>query len=263
MTQPTLFVINLAGDTERLDWISRQLDGADIGYERFNAVCPNTLHRLPSNLKARLAASPLRPGEIGCWASHLLVMQQIVRRDLPYALILEDDVRLRAGFKQLLTNLDTMPVGWGLLRFAGETKRAVIPVAQFGINTGVSLVKYGRIPMGLGAYAISRRGAEAVLRSAHIGRSAIDGSFRRWWTYDLRTYGLDPLPVEHNAHGSSSIEALGGVARIRRNGLGRLAYAASRLPGEVASWQFLGAAGWVKAKLADVMPAPGTAEPLI
>lgn len=254
--QPSLFVINLTRDTERWGWISRQLDTTQIGYERFNAVCPQTLHRLPTDLRARLGASLLRPGELGCWASHLLAMAEIIRRDLPYGLVLEDDVRLRAGFKPLLAHLDTMPDGWGLLRFAGETKRAVIPVSPFGDHAGVTLVKYGRIPMGMGAYAISRRGAESVLRSPHVGRSAVDASFRRWWTYDLRTYGIDPLPVEHNAHGSSSIEALGGVARIRRNGRSRLGYALSRIPGEVASWQFLGGSGWMKAKLADMLPVP-------
>ena len=258
--QPTLFVINLARDVERWSWISRQLDAFAIPYQRFNAVCPQTLHRLPADLRVRLASSPLRPGEVGCWASHLLVMQEIILRDLPYAVVLEDDVRLSADFKAALRHLGSMPQGWGLLRFAGETNRAVIPVGCFGNDPAVTLVKYGRIPMGMGAYAISRQGATAVRRSSHVGRAAVDASFRRWWTFGLRTYGIDPLPVVHNAHGSSSIEALGGVAHIRRDGRSRLAYSLSRLPGEMAAWQFLGGAGWVKAKLSDAFPAQQPAQ---
>lgn len=258
--QPTLFVINLARDTERWTWISRQLVEFAVDHERFDAVCPNSLHRLPTDLHARLASSPLRPGEIGCWASHLMVMAEIVQRNLPYGVVLEDDVRLSPQLKPLLGHLGSMPESWGLLRFAGETNRAVVPVGPFGPDGKASLVKYARIPMGMGAYAISRKGAEAVLRSPHIGRAAVDTSFRRWWTFGLRTYGIDPLPVIHNAHGSSSIDDFGGIARIRRDGRSRLAYSLSRLPGEVAAWKFLGGTGWVKAKLSDAFPTTRPAQ---
>ena len=38
------------------------------------------------------SGSRLSPGEVGCYASHLLAYEIIMKRDLKHAIILEDDI---------------------------------------------------------------------------------------------------------------------------------------------------------------------------
>lgn len=48
---------------------------------------------------------PLRKGEYGCYFSHLMCWEQILKNNLPYGLVLEDDVIFKDNFRSKLINL--------------------------------------------------------------------------------------------------------------------------------------------------------------
>ena len=95
-----IFVIHLENDHARRDWISQQFDKLGIPFEFFKACDGRAL--TPGDLAAsydakwakRRIGRPMSPAEIGCALSHIGVYQEIVRRQLPYALVLEDDATL-------------------------------------------------------------------------------------------------------------------------------------------------------------------------
>ncbi|GEO03213.1 hypothetical protein AAE02nite_08770 [Adhaeribacter aerolatus] len=47
------------------------------------------------------------PGEVGCFLSHYSVLKKIVDKQIPYALVLEDDVELSPRFPTLLNQVET------------------------------------------------------------------------------------------------------------------------------------------------------------
>lgn len=100
------FVINLDKDTERMRFMHEQLTRIGIPYERESAIYGK--HYFPTKEeydadKAQAAGGHiLLPGEVGCALSHARVIQKIVTEQLPYALILEDDVTLPTDFKAVL-----------------------------------------------------------------------------------------------------------------------------------------------------------------
>jgi glycosyl transferase, family 25 len=92
----TAFVINLAGQTARREQMARQLDALGIAHEFVDAVDGRQLDdaEVARRYDPTLAAERYRAmtrSEIGCALSHLRVYQTMIERDLPWALVFEDD----------------------------------------------------------------------------------------------------------------------------------------------------------------------------
>jgi glycosyl transferase, family 25 len=103
------YVINLKRRNDRLQFVKEQLDQLGIVFERVNAVDGNDLsadqRELYDQKKFALECKrQLVNGEIGCALSHRAVWQQMVADKIPYALILEDDVRLKSELVSLLAD---------------------------------------------------------------------------------------------------------------------------------------------------------------
>lgn len=192
---PTAIVINLDRSTDRLAHITQEFARVGMAFERFRGVDRTDL---PDSVKAYFCdasgriASPLRPGEIGCYASHLAVWQRISAGDYgPSVLVCEDDMVLPEGFAELVSVvIQCAPNGWDLINLSGRTKRAVVPVCEIADGQH-HLVRFSRDPGSLAAYLISQDGARKLLR-AGIRRRQVDQDTRRPWAFGLRTFGLWP-----------------------------------------------------------------------
>jgi glycosyl transferase, family 25 len=105
------FVINLDTDTGRMSHMHDQLLSLDIPYTRLSGVrgslltVDQTTELCDQNKSTIYNGAALSLGEIGCAASHMALYKQIVAENIPYALVLEDDVSLPANFKEILTSV--------------------------------------------------------------------------------------------------------------------------------------------------------------
>lgn len=128
--------------------------------------------------------SQLKPGEVGCYASHLTAMQSIVERDLDYALILEDDAVFPANMREIIINvLDNLPADWDIVHICQDSNRAVKPIAE--LNDGRRIVRYSRVPETTTGYLVSRTGAKKFLRP-----------LKRYWPVDVWPRGLRRRPAD-------------------------------------------------------------------
>lgn len=193
----TAIVINLDRSTDRLAHITQEFARVGMAFERFRGVDRTGL---PDSVKAYFCdasgrvASPLSPGEIGCYASHLAVWQRISAGDYgPAVLVCEDDMALPDDFGEIVAAvLGRAPKGWELINLSGRTKRAVVPVCE--IADCRQLVRFSRDPGSLAAYLISREGARKLLR-AGVRRRGADQDTRRPWAFGINTFGIyPPLP---------------------------------------------------------------------
>ncbi|MCX7049960.1 MAG: glycosyltransferase family 25 protein [Candidatus Sumerlaeota bacterium] len=102
------FIINIAKDTKRRHFISRQMDKLKLEHEYFNAIVGKDLttaelRRSYNHSKAmRTQCRDLTPSEIGCALSHIGIYRLILARRLPMALILEDDTVLSDEINTIL-----------------------------------------------------------------------------------------------------------------------------------------------------------------
>lgn len=103
------FLINLDRRPDRLEYVTKQLDELGIEFERVAAIdgknCSVEQQRFFDHNRFILECKKkLVAGEIGCALSHRLVWQLMVEQQIPYALILEDDIKINPQLKSVLSN---------------------------------------------------------------------------------------------------------------------------------------------------------------
>ena len=253
-----IFYINRDRDQDRRKSLEKHLTVAGTSGERITAVeglaVPVDFRDM--FFEGTALHSRLKPGEVGCYASHLKTMKIIVERDLDYALILEDDAILPADFHTIVAQvLARLPQGWDLVHICRDTNRAVKPVAD--LDHGRRIVRYSRVPETTTAYLISRSGAKKFLKP--IKRYwPVDTDFRQPWRFGLEIYGVDPRIIRPNGRFVSAIHGLGNHSRLRRGLPVPSAHCWTGNPlhtpeGVVFNLKKLGPAAWVLCSLHNAM----------
>ena len=238
-----IYLINLDRDAERLAYMKTQLDKLSLSFERFPAIygvaLPDWLRPFFLD-KDRKIASDLRAGEVGCYASHLMLMKRVMDSG-ESAIILEDDLSLSQNFPEVMRRcLPSLPAGLDMLKLAGRDKRTKFQLKA--LPTGHRLVKYARVPLGTGAYFITPAGAKKFLSWKTLRSAPIDEDLRRPWDCRMSIYGLDPAPTMQNV-GASSITTIGERPRGRKYYPGHPVQEAAIRAAYEIGW--LGTWGWV------------------
>ena len=174
-----VFLINLDRSVDRLAHMQQQFDRLGMTVERVPAA--EGLN-IPAWMQSEFkGAHQLSPGEVGCYASHLMVAHKIVAERLPYAVALEDDAVLDDDFLAACADaVQHAPDDWDLIHLsaASSTKRPVVGVAD--LQGGERLFDTSSIPgrrqptsspIEVPANAWRRWSASALL----IGPTAIPG----------------------------------------------------------------------------------------
>ncbi len=244
---PRVYLINLDRDTERLAFMSSQLVNLGLSFERVAAVhgadTPVWLRPYFLDQNGNIA-SGLSAGEVGCYASHLMLMRQIAESGEP-ALVLEDDIRIEAAFPELLRRIDLLPGGWDIIRLSNAADLRSFPVARLGL--GYRAVKYSRVPPSTGAYLITPEGARKFLTYRVARDMPVDQDLRRTWEHGLATYGILPCPIARDAFGASSIEGFGPRRRASKKRERRRDTWLQRARFDIG---WLGLRGWLVAQVA-------------
>ena len=106
-------LINLNKDTDRLDFMDKQLKDLNMPFERLEAVYGKEYmekdgSEYSEEFATKRGGRKLSLGEIGCALSHKRCYQKFLNdpeyKDTKYLLILEDDVELDKNFKTILEN---------------------------------------------------------------------------------------------------------------------------------------------------------------
>lgn len=210
------FFLNRDCDTDRRYHIERQIAGAGIAGERITGV---DALAVPDEFRDYFfdgdkLISPLNPGEVGCYASHLKALSAIVDGNLSHALILEDDAILPPDIDAIVKDvLANIPPDWDVVHMCGDARRATKPIAP--LPHGRSLVRYSRIPSGAFGYLVSQAGARKLLKP--VKRYwPFDTDLRCPWLFDIQVYGVAPKIIQHGGTAASVIIASGGRSRARR-----------------------------------------------
>jgi len=215
---PPTFYINLDRDVDRRAAIEAQLRQAGIEGQRYSAVLGDALPPELAVLFAHGEGRPplMRPGEIGCYASHLGICREIVANNHSSALVLEDDAVLASDLAPLIEEvLAVAPAGWDFIHLCSESDRAVRPLAP--LMGGRQFVRYSRIPNATAGYLISGSGARKLLNPRILRVWPVDWDTRTPWVFGMDTYGVMPGPISQNTTtlNSSITKVSRGRTRLR------------------------------------------------
>lgn len=179
------FVINLERSTTRRAFMKQQLDKQGIEFEFIKAVDGATLtdeYLAEVCNFEELEKRPhiMRKGMYGCILSHYEIYQRIVAENLPYALVLEDDIVVQPKFKDTLNDLESkVQLNEAILLFSQNNFMPTVFSKQHAeklVNN--HLLAYPMEPWALGStagYIISKAAAQGMLEymlPLHIGPDA-------------------------------------------------------------------------------------------
>ena len=198
-TLPLVF-INLDKDSERRTRIEGQLAHLGLPGERLPAVWWKHLPPAEQSLlysaerNHGLYYQPLVDGEKGCYASHIQAWRQLLASDAPALVVLEDDVRLRPQFADVVNAIAALQEPWDMVKLLGRDREKVR--SQRPLVPGTALVAYSRVPSMTAGYVVSRAGAAKLLAHRQPFGRPIDVDLRFWWECDqLRILGVSPSAI--------------------------------------------------------------------
>jgi glycosyl transferase family 25 len=250
-----LLVINLDRSPHRLAAMRIQFDALGLSFHRIAAADGLTLTQSERDchydeaLNRRHYHKPLAAGEIACYISHLRAWQWLLDSGYEHAVILEDDVMLGENFREALALLSRLPQPWDVVKLGSVSYKPVLQSARFGPFT---LCRYGKTPISAFAHAVSRSGAETLLRARGSFARPVDVDLQHVWETDLTVCGLEPYPVRADLDAASDICRTGERKAIRAN---RLNFYRQRLGFVVRQWRYnLGLHGLRRVLLAMLRP---------
>ncbi|MEI8278494.1 MAG: glycosyltransferase family 25 protein [Bacteroidota bacterium] len=99
----TVFIVSLKNSTDRRAQLAKHLEHIGLKFEWFDATYGKSLTDEEMAQYCDLEAIKENPvwlsrSAIGCALSHYFIYKEVIRRNLPYALILEDDIVFEKDF---------------------------------------------------------------------------------------------------------------------------------------------------------------------
>jgi glycosyl transferase family 25 len=214
-------VINLDGSDDRMSSARQQLEAAGIAFERLPATDGRRLNiaSLPyhdTDATLRYFGRPVNGGEIGCYLSHMASLKRFLASDAGTALVLEDDVRLAAGFAQHIADLTAWlgtqhDLDWHVINLGNRTLKISTPLHGFGPHV---LYRAHYFPMTTTALLWSRAGAEAILADSLPITAPVDNMLRKRLTRSQKGLAFRP-PLASTTGANSDIDTRSDIARSK------------------------------------------------
>jgi len=205
---PPVFVINLPRSADRRESISQKLAEQGLEFEFIEAVDGKTLPMEDGdhyNRKARLRyfGRDLTAGELGCLMSHRKAYEIMAERNLPSAIVFEDDVIFKHNhFADVVEAILKLERQWDIVRFLGKKKKC----RSFEKLTDKHmLVKLPGTPGGGHGYILTQHAAQILLKHTHKPWVPIDTLLGRTWETGLKVFCVEPSPITTNEELTSTI----------------------------------------------------------
>ncbi len=194
-----VFLINLDKSTDRLQHCAAKLDKLNIQYERFSAIDGTTLteeqrqkvYCASNNITAY--KKDMSDGEICCYLSHMALWKKIIEEELDYAIILEDDFELDDKFP-LIHDAIAKIKDWDYIRLANTIRKTKIR-KSLTIDSNFALVRFNKVPINTLAQAISKQGAEKLIKNHNSIARPIDVDLKHYWEKNIDVIGIVPPVV--------------------------------------------------------------------
>lgn len=219
------YLINLDRSGDRLRFMQREFEKQNMSFQRVSAIDGAKLKGYEYIVKNRYDRN-LVPGEIGCYLSHIKVLQIFLESDNLYALIIEDDAVLCEDFKNIIEKFmwahnssTSKEYNWDVLKLFNGKRRHIkvmdVYKEYFLAACGTS------IPITTLAAVWTRKAAEKFLQKVvnplPVVRRPIDCDLQHPWEFGLRIYNALPSMVK-SANLATQIQL---VKKLRKSNVPR------------------------------------------
>jgi glycosyl transferase family 25 len=191
-----VLVVSLQSAEVRRAAFAERAAGTSLSWRFFDAcTAPAPGMTIDEIAIRRNKGRPMTKGEIGCYASHFSIWQEMVARDIPQAIVLEDDTVVDWAYLERLAQVDLHAIGVDYLRLYAKRPTWQRKVRGDFLQHSRTIVELIGLAYGTQAYAITREGAERLVEHCRVMRRPIDDAMDRSWAHGLRNLALYPAPV--------------------------------------------------------------------
>jgi glycosyl transferase family 25 len=200
------YIINMDSATDRWRFVSEHFAATGIPFSRISGVNGRELtlpiREYDESAYRRCHGQRTNLGAVGCFLSHLQALRTFLDSEHATAIIAEDDAKPVADLREILVKAIAHQDSWDILRLCGFHNPHPAPYARLDDQYQLC-VCFTRL-CGTGAYAVTRRAAEALLAKLTPMYLPIDHALDREWAYGLRAAAVVPLPISQEEHGFGS-----------------------------------------------------------
>jgi glycosyl transferase, family 25 len=192
----TIILVISMPDSSRRAEFSARARGAGVDWSYFDAVAG-----LDASLQYDEGATlievgrNLTAGELGCYSSHYLTWQHLVRSDATQMIVLEDDTLVDWGYMSELANFDLSERSIDWLRLYAKIPSRYRMISRPTLDHRRHIIEFLNYAGGTQGYAISRSGAQKFLAHCRVVRCAIDTEMDRFWMHGVRNLAIYPFPI--------------------------------------------------------------------
>lgn len=188
-----IFVISLPQSVDRRERMHQQLSAQRLPFSFFDGI---NFHADRNRYfhhcdEARFLLNTGRTpssGELGCFASHLMVWRTCRLLGEP-VVVLEDDMEIASDFSAALPFAQRQIDQLGFIRLQRNGKRG----GQIVVNQQSRQIRFcTRFPHGSGAYMISPSVANAFIEESAVFRAPVDVFIKRYWQHRQPLFTLSP-----------------------------------------------------------------------
>lgn len=194
------YLINLDRSTDRLAVMTQRLEKAGLPWQRISAVEGRKLD-IESDRRVDIPGyqsrhgKRLNPAEVGCYLSHVDVMEEFLRQpELQWAVILEDDVDFSDDFHEIISSLLSHPDKWDMVKLSGFHSGS--PGCTVKLSEKRSLAIMWSRMTGSAAYIVNRKAAATYVACLLPMSLPYDHVFDQGWKLGIKVRMVSPLPTE-------------------------------------------------------------------
>lgn len=205
------FFINLDRSPGRRAHIENQLADKDLLAVRVpgidGAALGSDVEGIDPKLYKRCHGREIRPGEVGCYLSHLKALSAFLATDHTFAVILEDDAVLHNDYCDVLNALLQPKTieNWSLVKL--QCRRRQKPWHLFDLTQNTALCVSALRSTGATAYLVNRTAARKMVDRLLPMQVPWDHAFDRPIHLGLKVRVVHPNPVSYdNSEHVSTIE---------------------------------------------------------
>ncbi len=219
-----IFVINLDERPDKFKNAENQIIFQQLTCERISAIRGSNLTQeeidsaYDSKLNKQKYMKSLSIGEIGCYLSHRAAWQKIDDENLDYAIILEDDCKLEANFKEVI-NIIPLLKNWDYIKLTGPRGKKKIQETQ-SVGNGFSITHYNKVPMSTPGQVVSLKGAQTLLKNSKPFFRPVDIDLQQYWEKGVDIIGLEPKQVDTAGFDSDITAMAKSSGRAKKSSFG-------------------------------------------
>ncbi|HWW55684.1 MAG TPA: glycosyltransferase family 25 protein [Sphingopyxis sp.] len=191
-----IMVVSLESAATRRAAFAARAVGTSLAWRFFDAcTAPAPDMVIDEPAIRRNKGRPMSKGEIGCYASHFSIWQDMIARGVAQAIILEDDTVVDWAYLEPLARTDLHAEGIDYLRLYAKRPTWQRVVRRDFLQHSRAIVELVGLAYGTQGYAITLDGARRLVAHCRIVRRPIDDEMDRSWAHGLPNLALYPAPI--------------------------------------------------------------------